>query len=96
MLLVTGPAAAHRNSRGLELLGDQSLAQANVEATAAEPVERGDASREHDRRVEQRIEHAGAQADPARPRRDVAECLQRVIDAGVQRRQRRLGQPMPR
>ena len=62
-----------------ELLLHPALPDAGDEPTVAEPVEGGQPAREDDRALEERVEHAGAQGDPAGPGGDVGEGLDRVV-----------------
>jgi hypothetical protein len=77
-LLEAGALAAGRHANGLELLPHPALAETGDHPFAAELVERREPAPEHDRRVQQRVDHAGAQLDPAGQGGHVAECLQRL------------------
>src|SRR2546426_4064898 len=71
--LEAGAALLHAHAEHLELLRDERAAEAHVEATVADVVQRRQLGRELDGMVEGRADRAGDRAEPLRARRDGRE-----------------------
>jgi hypothetical protein len=82
-LVHAGADPVHGHVGGLELLGHPALAQPGYRPPAAELVEGGEAAGQHHRRVQQSVDHAGAQPDPLGLAGHVAERLQRLVGQPV-------------